>query len=142
MLIKMSQQIMDKQDRPLLLQSLLQAGFPSPGEDLEGSPIDTNKLLVRNPAATFFMKVGGSSMKDMGIFEGDIVVIDRSLEPKNGSVVVAVINGTYTLKKIELMESKAPKLIPANKNFEPIEISKDDEFSVWGVVSSIIRKLT
>lgn len=130
---------MSDADKPTLLTGFLQAGFPSPGEDLEGSPLDTNELLVRNPSATFFMRVSGQSMRDAGIYEGDIVVIDKSLQAKNGDTVVAVINGDYTLKKLVMAKGKAPKLVPANNDFNELEMSGNDEMSVWGVVTFVIR---
>lgn len=130
---------MNTSNKPTLLTSLVQAGFPSPGEDLEGSPLDTNELLVRNPSATFFMRVSGQSMRDIGIFEGDIVVIDKSLEAKNSDVVVAVINGDYTLKKLALSKNKPPKLLASNNAFEALEVSGNDEMSIWGVVTFVIR---
>ena len=130
---------MSVSNKPTLLTSIVQAGFPSPGEDLEGSPLVTNELLVRNPSATFFMRVSGQSMRDAGIFEGDIVVIDKSLEAKNGDIVVAVINGDYTLKKLVLGKNKTPTLVPSNDDFTALEVSGNDEMSVWGVVTFVIR---
>ncbi len=131
----------DSDDKPTLLAGFLQAGFPSPGEDLEGSPLDTNALLVRNPAATFFMRVSGQSMRDAGIYEGDIVVIDKSLVAKNGDTVVAIINGDYTLKKLLTSKGRAPKLAPANADFEALEMSGNDEMTIWGVVTFVIRSV-
>lgn len=119
---------------------MVQAGFPSPGDDLESSPLDTNELLVKNPAATFFMRVGGKSMQDSGIYEGDIVVVDRSLDPKDKDIVVAVVNGSFTLKILELYAGK-PVLAPSNKDFSSISFGEEDEMSVWGVVTSVIRKI-
>ncbi len=132
---------MSDSQKPTLLSGFLQAGFPSPGEDLEGSPLDTNALLVRNPSATFFMRVSGQSMRDAGIYENDIVVIDKSLEPKNGDTIVAVINGDYTLKKLVIRKGKAPQLLPANDSFKPIELSGNDEMTIWGVVTFVIRNI-
>lgn len=132
---------MSRGNKPTLLVSLLQAGFPSPGEDLEGSPLDTNELLVRNPSATFFMRVSGQSMRDAGVFEDDIVVIDKSIEAKNGDTVVAVVNGNYTLKKLAINKGKSPKLLPANDSFDVLEMSGDDEMTIWGVVTFVIRNM-
>lgn len=130
---------MSKQNQPTILTGFLQAGFPSPGEDLEGSPLDTNELLVRNPSATFFMRVSGQSMRDAGIYEGDIVVVDKSVAPKNGDTVVAVVNGDYTLKKLGIGKGTQPRLIPANNDFSELALSGNDEMSVWGVVTFVIR---
>ena len=132
---------MSKQDKPTILTGFLQAGFPSPGEDLEGSPLDTNELLVRNPSATFFMRVSGQSMRDAGIYEGDIVVVDKSVAAKNGDTVVAVVNGDYTLKKLGISKGSQPRLIPANSDFSELELSGNDEMSVWGVVTFVIRSM-
>lgn len=132
---------MSNDQKPIFLEGFLQAGFPSPGEDLEGTPLDTNQLLVRNPAATFFMRVSGQSMRDIGIFENDIVVIDKSLEAKNGDVVVAVLNGAYTLKKLAIGADKQPRLIPKNNEFNDIEMQESDELSIWGVVTFVVRSV-
>lgn len=126
-------------NKPTFLKSLIQAGFPSPGEDLEGSPLDTNELLVRNPSATFFMRVSGQSMRDAGIYEGDIVVIDKSLTAKDGDTVVAILNGNYTLKKLHLNKGKAPVLLPSNDAFHDLHMGGEDELSIWGVVTFVIR---
>lgn len=127
--------------KPTFLEGFLQAGFPSPGDDLEGSPLDTNQLLVRNPAATFFMRVSGQSMRDLGIFENDIVVIDKSLDAKNGDIVVAVLNGAYTLKRLSIGANKRPILVPKNAAFTDIEMQESDELSIWGVVTFVIRNV-
>lgn len=126
-------------NKPTYLASLVQAGFPSPGDDLEGSPLDTNELLVRNPSATFFMRVSGQSMRDAGIYEGDIVVIDKSLSAKDGDMVVAILNGNYTLKKLQLKKGSVPVLLPANDEFHDLRMKDGDELSIWGVVTFVIR---
>lgn len=125
---------------PTLLVNFITAGFPAPGEDLEGSPLDTNQLLVRNPAATFFMRVTGNSMQDGGIFDGDIVVVDKSLEPRDGDVVVAVLNEAYTLKRLAHVNG-VPKLIAENKTHGQITIEQGDELRIWGVVTFTVRPI-
>ncbi len=132
---------MSDDKKPTFLEGFLQAGFQSPGDDLEGKPLDTNQLLVRNPAATFFMRVSGQSMRDMGIFENDIVVIDKSLDAKNGDIVVAVLNGAYTLKKLSIGANKRPTLMPKNDDFSDIEMQEADELSIWGVVTFVVRSV-
>ena len=126
---------------PTLLVNFVQAGFPSPGEELEGSPLDTNQLLVKNPAATFFMRVSGNSMQDGGIYDGDIVVVDKSLEPKNGDIVVAILNDAYTLKRLSLKGRPAPRLMPDNPAYTPIDVAAGDELRIWGVVTFVMRSL-
>jgi DNA polymerase V len=123
-----------------LLLNFVQAGFPSPGEELDSSPLDTNKLLIRNPAATFFMRVTGSSMQDAGIFDGDIVVVDKSIEPRSNDVVVAILNEAYTLKRFRLI-SGSPHLLPDSKTHSEIEIHQEDELRIWGVVTFVVRSL-
>lgn len=115
------------------------AGFPSPAEDHITDNIDLNKHLIKHPAATFFVQVSGHSMKDVGIYDGDILIVDRALDPKDGSIVVAIIDGEFTVKRIKL-ENQNIYLLPENSEFTPIKISPEMDFSIWGVVSTTIRK--
>lgn len=119
----------------------IMAGFPSPAEDYLHESLDFNRDLIRHPEATFYGRVRGNSMEDVGICEGDIAVIDRSLEPQNGDVVVGVINGDFTIKFLDLKHKKDGyiELRPAKKNFKPIRIDVNDEFRVWGVVVWTIK---
>jgi DNA polymerase V len=116
------------------------AGFPSPAADYEQDKLDLNKHLVSNPAATFFVKVAGDSMIGAGIHHGDLLVVDRSLEPRDKSVVIAVLNGELTVKRIRIKNKKIV-LEPENHNYSAQEITPDTEFEVWGVVTSVIHKL-
>ena len=125
---------------PTFLASLVSAGFPSPGDDLEGSLIDTNQLIVKNPSATFFMRVKGVSMKDAGIYEDDIVVVDKSLTARNGDTVVAVINDNYTLKRLSF-DNGAAVLQAANEDFSDITPSGEEELRIWGVVTFVLRSM-
>lgn len=122
---------------PLMGESV-RAGFPSPAEDFTEVSIDLNLELLKNPASTFFCKVSGDSMQDMGISDGDLLVIDKSLEPQNGKVAVCYVDGEFTLKEIKI-EQDCCWLIPANKNFKPIRITEDNEFIVWGIVTYAIK---
>ena len=131
---------MSDNDKPTLLLNFVQAGFPAPGDELEAGALDTNQLLVKNPAATFFMRVSGSSMQDLGIFDGDIVVVDKSLESRDGDIVVAILNGAYTLKRF-IRKGGLVQLAPANKNFPTLEIGESDELSIWGVVTFVLRSI-
>ncbi len=121
----------------------IRAGFPSPAQDYIDRSLDLNRDLISHPAATFYARVVGVSMIDAGIDEGDILVIDRALTPRQGDIVVAFINGEFTVKYIDLSQQDFGKILlkPANDKFEPITISDNDEFTVWGVVSKIIKNL-
>jgi len=122
---------------PLYL-SRIRAGFPSPAEDYKDKNLDLNEHLIKNPASTFFVKVSGSSMINAGIKSGDLLIVDRSLEPKDKKVVVAIINGEFTVKRI-LRKGEKLFLAPENENFSPIEIKDGMDFEVWGVVTSVIH---
>jgi DNA polymerase V len=124
---------------PLFLESV-SAGFPSPADDYLEGKLDLNDLLVRNPTATFFVRVTGDSMIDSGIFSGDILVVDRSLEPKSGSIVIAVIDAELTVKRLHKQKNKV-FLLPENQNYKPIEITREMSFEVWGVVSTVIHSV-
>ena len=118
------------------------AGFPSPAQDYIDRSLDFNRDIIKHPAATFYAKVIGQSMEGAGIDSGDIIVVDRALEPRDGDIVVACINGEFTLKYIDL--SKKDKgivcLRPDNDRYEPIYMQEGDELIVWGVVSSVIKR--
>jgi DNA polymerase V len=116
------------------------AGFPSPAQDYMELSLDLNKELIKHPAATFYGRVKGWSMKDAGIDDGDILVIDRSLEYRNNMTAVCFIDGEFTVKKLKLEKGKV-FLVPANDEFKPIEITQDNEFMVWGIVTYVIKKM-
>jgi DNA polymerase V len=126
--------------RHTLFEAEVPAGFPSPAADYEQDQLDLNKHLVRNPAATFFVRVAGDSMTGAGIHHGDLLVVDRSLEPQDKSVVIAVLNGELTVKRIRIKNRKII-LEPENNNYSAQEIGEDTEFEVWGVVTNVIHKL-
>ena len=118
----------------------VKAGFPSPAEDTPHERLDLLKLLIRHPAATFYFRVSGVSMVDDDFDEGDIIVVDRSLEPDDGRVAVCFIDGEFTLKRIR-RDKDCIWLVPANKRFSPIRVTADNEFAVWGVVTYVIKKV-
>ncbi len=124
--------------RPIA-ETPVRAGFPSPGQDYVDEAIDLNRYLVKHPASTFYAKVEGLSMSGEGIDEGDILVIDRSLMPEEGDLAVCCIGGEFTLKRLRMPGGNRIILMPSNPEFEPIEISADDEFSIWGIVTSTIK---
>ena len=120
----------------------LKAGFPSPAEDYSHETLDFNRDLIRNPEATFYGKMEGDSMIEEGINDGDIAVIDRSVEAQDGDIVVGYINDEFTSKYLDVRHRKDGyiKLRPANKDFKPIRIDADDDFEVWGVVIWTIKR--
>lgn len=117
----------------------IQAGFPSPAQDYINETIDLNRELIKHPAATFFGRVSGDSMIEEGIEEGDILVIDKSLEPMDGDLAVCCVEGDFTLKRISI-DNNCIKLLASNKTFKPIEITADDSFYIWGIVTYTIKK--
>jgi len=131
----------DSQNKTLLplFQSAVAAGFPSPADDYVEKKLDLNELIVTHPTSTFFVKVQGESMVDAHIHSGDILVVDRSLNLKNGSIVVAILNGEFTVKRF-LQKGDEIFLLPENQAFSKIKISKEDSFEIWGVVSYIIHQ--
>lgn len=116
------------------------AGFPSPAENYISSKLDLNKELVKNPASTFYARVSGCSMIDEGINDGDLLVIDKSVEPYSGSLAVCYIDGEFTLKRYENHGDYA-LLVPANQNYKPIKVTEDNDFMIWGVVRYVIKKV-
>lgn len=122
-----------------LAGSEVPAGFPSPAEDYDEIPLDLNKALVKHPAATFYARVQGTSMTDAGIIDGDLLVIDKSLEPKDGDIAVCFLDGEFTVKRIERIKGKLC-LLPANERFRPICITEENDFQVWGIVTYVIHK--
>jgi DNA polymerase V len=115
------------------------AGFPSPADDHIDRKLDLNELLIQNPAATFFVRVAGDSMKDAGINHGDILVVDRSLAAANGKIIIAIVNGDLTVKRLVRNETFC-RLVAANPDYRDVEITEDTDFNVWGVVTSVVRQ--
>ena len=126
--------------RPSLFEGKVSAGFPSPAADYEEDKLDLNRYLIKNPAATFFVRVTGDSMTGAGIYSGDLLVVDRSLEPRDKSVVIAVIDGELTVKRIRIGNKKIT-LEPENENYSVQQITEDTDFQVWGVVTNVIHAL-
>lgn len=124
---------------PELYESRVQAGFPSPAEDYIEKKLDLNELCVAHPAATFYIRVQGESMVDANIHSGDIVVVDRALQPASGKIVLAVLDNEFTIKRL-LKKNNKWILQPENKNYKAIEINKNSEFEVWGIVTFIIHQ--
>jgi len=114
------------------------AGFPSPAQEYLGDTMDLNDYLIKNKTASFIAKVEGNSMIDAGIFEGDLVIVDRALTAKNRDIVIAAVNNEFTIKRLSTKDGI--KLIPENKDYEPIVMSGENELVIWGVVTALIRK--
>lgn len=114
------------------------AGFPSPADDYLEGKLDLNQHLIKHEAATFFVKVKGDSMIEAGIHTGDLLIVDRALEPTDNSVVIAVINGELTVKRMCKREGKL-SLVPDNGNYEPLHITEYTDFEIWGVVTHVIH---
>lgn len=122
-----------------LFEVPVKAGFPSPADDYLEQNLDLNEHLISHPAATFFVRVDGDSMTGAGIHKEDILIVDRSLEPTNGKIVIAVINGEFTVKRIRITPGKV-FLDPENPNYKTMEINPNSDFRVWGVVTFCIHK--
>ncbi len=122
------------------ISSEIKAGFPSPAADFEESKVSLDHLLIKNKEATFYAKASGNSMTGAGIDDGDILVIDRSLEPRNNAVAVCFIDGEFTVKRIKKTD-EAVFLMPENSNYTPIQIAPHNEFIIWGIVTYVIKQI-
>jgi DNA polymerase V len=122
------------------ISSGIKAGFPSPAADFDGSRISIDQIVVKNATATFYAKTNGSSMIGAGIDDGDILVIDKSIEPQDGKIAVCFIDGEFTVKRIKVQENSL-LLLPENSLFEPIEVTQENDFIIWGIVTYVVKKL-
>ena len=116
------------------------AGFPSPADGLIEKSLDLNEYIIKNPPSTFFVRVSGDSMIKAGIFDEDILVVDRSLDAKNNDVVIAVLNSEFTVKRLRI-NGKKVYLLPDNDKYQAIEILDGMDLTIWGVVTNVIHKL-
>ncbi len=123
-----------------LYSSKVSAGLPSPAEEHVEKRLDPNDFLIDREDATFFVTIQGYSMMDVGLLPGDKAVVDRSRTPNIGDIVLAVINGEFTIKTLGKHKSGAPRLLPANQDFKPIEITEEMQFEIWGVVTGSFRR--
>jgi DNA polymerase V len=121
--------------------SKVAAGFPSPADSEITHELSFDELLIQHPASSFFVRTIGNSLIEAGIFEGDILVVDKQLQAKNGQLVIAAVNGELTAKYLAQTSSGAPELRPANKTLKPITITAETECEVWGVVTGVVRQL-
>tara|TARA_X000000368_G_scaffold384316_1_gene342832 strand:- start:26079 stop:26510 length:432 start_codon:yes stop_codon:yes gene_type:complete len=123
-----------------LVEQGISAGFPSPADDFREIRISLDKELVKNSESTFYARVSGDSMIEAGLDDGDLIVIDRSLDPENGKIAVCFIDGEFTVKTIKKEENKI-FLIPQNKIYKPIEVEEGNELIIWGIVNYVIKKV-
>ncbi len=122
-----------------MMGATISAGFPSPADDYLDEAIDLNRELVKNPSSTFLGRVKGMSMIDAGIFPQDILVVDKSLNVRDGDLVVSYLDGAFTLKRIKT-DKNGVWLLPENENYKPIYITEENDFIIWGVVTYVIKK--
>ena len=121
-----------------VVSTAISAGFPSPALDFIDLSIDMNKHLIKRPSSTFYGRVKGQSMKDVGITDGDLLVIDKSIPPKNDQIAVCYVDGEFTIKKIKF-EQDICWLIPANDAYQPIRVTSQNDFLIWGIVTHVIK---
>ena len=123
-----------------LAESSVEAGFPSPADDYLDQPLDFNELLIENPAATFAVRISGESMSGAGLYPGDIAVVNRARHAVNGNVILALVDGDFTIKRYRNQGGQI-RLTAENPAFVDIPITSDSAFEVWGVVTHSIRML-
>ena len=128
------------EELPKMAQEGIHAGFPSPATDYMTQAIDLNRELVKHPAATFYGRVVGDSMIDAGVEEGDILVIDKSLDARDGDMAVCFVDGEFTLKHLRMNGEKL-SLVPANEKYPVIDVVEGTDFKMWGVVTYVIKKV-
>jgi len=123
-----------------LAKELIQAGFPSPAEGLPSETLDLNQHLIKNPAGTYLLRVAGESMMNAGIFPDDLLIVDKSVEAVNGDVVVAVLDGDFTVKRLFIKGARC-ELRSENPNYPPIQVAAFENVEIWGVVRHVIHSL-
>jgi len=123
-----------------LFSNRVAAGFPSPAEDHIEASLSLDELCIRHPAATFLLRAGGDSMQGAGIFNGDVLVVDRSVEPRTGMIVVATVSGSFTCKLLDI-DGERPVLRAANPEYPDIHLGDGEELEIFGVVVAAVRRL-
>lgn len=129
----------DQQANIPMMVDTVAAGFPSPAEDFSELKISLDQTLVKNKEATFYARVSGYSMKDAGLDDGDILIIDRSLEPSDGKIAVCYLDNAFTVKRIKI-DKECVYLMPENNQFKPIKVTHENQLIIWGIVTYIIKK--
>lgn len=122
------------------ISSGIKAGFPSPAADFDETRVSIDQIVVKHKEATFYAKASGNSMIGAGIDDGDILVIDRSLEARDGKIAVCFVDGEFTVKRIKV-EQDCVYLLPENPKFEPIKITEENELIIWGIVTHVVKSL-
>ena len=130
----------DSQKHLYLAQEGVSAGFPSPADDFKELRISIDQEVVRNEEATFYARVSGESMQGAGLDDGDLLVIDRSLEPQDSKIAVCFIDGEFTVKRLKV-EENCVYLMPENPKYQPIKVTEDNELIIWGVVTYVVKKV-
>lgn len=125
---------------PLYIEKI-SAGFPSPAEGYMDKELDLNELMVDNPPSTFFVRVEGDSMTGAGIMSGDMLIVNRSKDPTDGKIIIAVLDGELTVKRLRIKKDKTIQLEAENSAYKPIQVTKERDFSIWGVVTGVVRSL-
>lgn len=123
-----------------IIESSISAGFPSPADDFKENRISLDKTLIKNKEATFYARVSGKSMIGAGLDDGDLLVIDRSLEPEHNKIAVCFIDGEFTVKRLKITK-QGLYLMPENEAYQPIEITKENNLLIWGIVTYVIKAL-
>lgn len=123
-----------------VLEEAVPAGFPSPAQDFVGEGIDLNRELIRHPASTFCARVAGNSMCDSGIDDGDLLIIDKAITPRDGSIAVCFVDGEFTLKRISI-RSNGIWLVPANPQYPELHVTDNSNFQIWGIVSYVVKSV-
>ena len=118
----------------------ISAGFPSPAEDFKQERLSLDNELIKNKEATFFARVSGQSMIDAGLSDNDLLIIDRSLSPAHNKIAVCFLDGEFTVKRLKV-EKDVVWLQPENKNYQPIKITEENDFVIWGIVTNVIKKV-
>lgn len=124
----------------LFLDTGISAGFPSPAEDFKEKRLSLDRELIKNKEATFFARVSGQSMVNAGLDDNDLLVIDRSLAPEHNKIAVCFLDGEFTVKRLKV-ETDGVWLQPENDNYQPIKITEDNHFVIWGIVTNVIKKV-
>ena len=130
----------DQQKSLHLVQEGISAGFPSPADDFKELRISIDQEVVRNEEATFYARVSGESMQGAGLDDGDLLVIDRSMEPQHDKIAVCYIDGDFTVKRLKVA-ADGVFLIPENPKYQPIKVTEENELIIWGIVTYVVKKL-
>src|SRR5438105_162854 len=127
-----------RKDSPPLVAWHISCGFPSPADDYRESELDIHELVIAHPEATFYVRVSGDSMEGAGIYEGDVLVVDRALEARENAIIVALVNGEFTVKRL-VRRGDTLFLMPENPRYEPLPLTEEMDFRIWGIATYVIH---